>query len=335
MAKEITAVEAREIQKKAIETIKKNPALFKVYTEVDELLCATDTRDAKSRYEVGVKVAKTLEDTKKYGEGTMELIAQALGYDDPQILYRWKKVSEVFPVDEFEGMLETRNTLNRCPTIGHFIALAKADSDKLRRQLFARWKKEALSVTALGKLVSGEAGVQSNNPNGKAGNNPSSLLKRLNKNSEGMLEAGSVMETAFELIEANPKKHADDELIENIDAGIALQGRVIEKATELRRQLEAARQKLVDEQQAQQEIEASKKAAKSAKVEKAPGKTLVKASAPSDNQVAAAKSVLKKKAKATIVETVPGGSGKKVVKPAKKLLKPKKTASSAPLPSLE
>ena len=304
------ALVARDAARTALKAIKKNPKLAAAYERICTWECGANKADLLARWHTGKEILAIQEDPVAYGHEqdatSVQLISNATG-QKVQLYYEYRQLALTWETEAaVKKLSEERDEKNQCLSLHHVLVLAQLD-EKQREKILARWRKEGWTVAQMRAAVQQmKGGPSGNNKHGRLGKvrSPSAGFSELTRVAYKVVETAERNSVAFSLLD-DDLAHVAPGLLEVIDEAIEAASDAIEHETNIKRQLEEAKEKVTEELQRQEEeaqqkaaTGEAKKTAKAVKAEKAakPVKKAlpVKAAAPSKKAEPAKKGEVKK-----------------------------------------
>jgi hypothetical protein len=139
-------------RKKAKSAGEMSPELREALEKVRELVAQGDAEDAATQYSIGSIVRDVQDAPGKYGAGSVKRLAQEMGRDE-KILYHRAQVVRTWPLDEFNALLDRKNSKGMPLSFYHFVALSSVEERNAREQLLEEVLKESHTVKATQRLV--------------------------------------------------------------------------------------------------------------------------------------------------------------------------------------
>ncbi|RIX40047.1 MAG: DUF1016 family protein [Rhodocyclales bacterium GT-UBC] len=115
--------------------------------EVQDALSKADWNDMKVRHKVGRIVAE-VKDAAKYGENAVTFMEKKLRRDE-KTLYRYARVTELWPTAEFEKLVREKGPSGLPITWSHLEVLVDVADGRVRQGLLSKARKQCWSVRKL------------------------------------------------------------------------------------------------------------------------------------------------------------------------------------------
>jgi hypothetical protein len=132
-----------------------NAVLRQRCTAIQKLLADVAVNEIGTRYEVGAIIRSVVETKGTYGDGAVELLAEALGRDAAS-LYRYAAVAKTWPEAEMRDISRRPNAHGEPLSWSHWVELARAP--KTWRQWLELALLESWSVRRLAREIDAELG---------------------------------------------------------------------------------------------------------------------------------------------------------------------------------
>ncbi|MGK4008386.1 hypothetical protein WMF31_37590 [Sorangium sp. So ce1036] len=131
---------------------KMTSALRKECDSIRKELASTGTDDAKVRHRLGILVNAIRKEPNKYGQGGVEQLARALGFDKT-LLYRHAKVAECWSSRELSELLRRKSVTGLPISFSHLQLLVTVTDPTKREEYIETVLAEGLSVRDLGRRL--------------------------------------------------------------------------------------------------------------------------------------------------------------------------------------
>ena len=127
------------------------------YFEIKKIYDQAARSDLLKRYEIGGIVAQMTSDERKYGQNVISLLANALDVGN-DYLYRSRKVTEIFDLDEIQKLRNRQNCFGRRIEFTHLWLIANALASKARVELIEEFFRKGLTTRELEQRIAERTG---------------------------------------------------------------------------------------------------------------------------------------------------------------------------------
>lgn len=215
-----------------------NPETQQVARELEAKISKVSNGIVVLQYQMGMRIAKVVEEEQVYGEGAVKQLADYLNNPGGAThLYNLKNFATTFTKDYVERTMERSMESGERLSVGHWIALSRIDDGAKREKMLERVFKHSMSANDLVREVTASGSGKNVRQGGRKPQTPTSPTAGLQKTHSIAQQLNRFSEVAYDnvfgVIDEMDSEKMNETLLEKLEETKATLEETMEEAPKM------------------------------------------------------------------------------------------------------